>query len=176
MANCRYPAADKATRFALGLRDAQTESTRPIMILEHHLLDEAATQRLGTAIAPVLAAGDTLCLNGGLGAGKTALARAIIQARLGQGVEVPSPSYTLINVYDGDPAIWHADLYRLSHGEEVAELGLLDALAGNLVLIEWPGRLGDTLPPRRLEIALEFEGEGRSATLTPIGAGWEKLP
>lgn len=145
------------------------------MNLEHRLPDDDATRALGAALALRLRAGDTLCLSGGLGAGKTALARAIIQTRLGTAVDVPSPSYTLINVYDSDPAIWHADLYRLGDGEEVVELGLLDALGETLALIEWPDRLGDALPARRLDIAMDFEGQGRRATLRPVGSGWDAI-
>lgn len=130
------------------------------------LLDAEATARLGEALAALLRAGDTVLLDGHIGAGKTHLARAIIQARLariGRVEDVPSPTFTLVQVYeDADGEIWHADLYRLSSPAEVDELGLTDAFGAGLCLIEWPDRLGGHLPENPLHIALELEGDGRS--------------
>ncbi|MEM1277565.1 MAG: tRNA (adenosine(37)-N6)-threonylcarbamoyltransferase complex ATPase subunit type 1 TsaE [Pseudomonadota bacterium] len=131
---------------------------------------EAETRDFGQALAACLCAGDWVSLIGPLGAGKTALARSLIQARLGPATEVPSPSYTLVNVYAGIPEIWHADLYRLSDPEEAEELGLLDDLADRIVVAEWPERLGPSLPARRLELRLDFDGEqGRLARLSRLG-------
>lgn len=136
------------------------------------LVSEDATRRLGAALAPRLGAGDWVSLNGPLGAGKSTLARAVIRARLGAAVEVPSPTYTLVNVFAGDPDIWHADLYRLTDPAESEELGLLDDLAARIVLVEWADRLGGDAPARRLEIALDFAGrDHRIASLAPVG-GW----
>ncbi|MEL6475761.1 MAG: tRNA (adenosine(37)-N6)-threonylcarbamoyltransferase complex ATPase subunit type 1 TsaE [Pseudomonadota bacterium] len=142
------------------------------MTAKYSLPTEEETARLGATLAPRLGAGDCLCLSGPLGAGKTALARALIRARLGGAVEVPSPSYTLVNVYEGDVEIWHADLYRLSGPEEAEELGLFDAIEHSLVLIEWPERLGAELPARRLDVTLAISGAGRMARLSPVGQGW----
>ncbi|MEM0923632.1 MAG: tRNA (adenosine(37)-N6)-threonylcarbamoyltransferase complex ATPase subunit type 1 TsaE [Pseudomonadota bacterium] len=146
--------------------------TRPVLTANYMLATEAETGRLGRALAPDLVAGDCVCLFGPLGAGKTALARALIQARLGDTVEVPSPSYTLVNVYAAPVEIWHADLYRLTGPEEVDELGLLDALSHAILLIEWPDRLGEDLPERRLDIELSHLAQGRRATLSAQGQGW----
>ncbi len=138
------------------------------------LPDEAATDALGGRLAPVLAAGDVVALWGGLGAGKTALARAIIRARAGRAVTVPSPTFTLMQSYAlGDATLWHCDFFRLGVPEEAHELGLDEIFADAIALIEWPDRLGPLLPPDRLDVRLEFEGEGRAARLTG-GPDWSR--
>jgi tRNA threonylcarbamoyladenosine biosynthesis protein TsaE len=141
-----------------------------------HLADERQTARLGAALAPLLGPGDTVLLRGGLGTGKSALARAVIGAALGdREAEIPSPSYTLVNIYEtARGPIWHADLYRLSgEAEELEQLGLDDAIGVALVFVEWPERLGTALPERRLEIALSApQGGGRDAAITLHGTGW----
>jgi tRNA threonylcarbamoyladenosine biosynthesis protein TsaE len=129
---------------------------------------EADTAALGRWLAGALAPGDCLFLDGPVGAGKTHLARALIRSRLGRMEDVPSPTFTLVQVYE-DPAgveIWHADLYRLSHPDEVAELGLETAFTSAICLVEWPDRLGKAAPPDALTLRLAPEGEGRAATLT----------
>lgn len=138
------------------------------------LPDPGATAALGRWLAERLGAGDVLLLQGPIGAGKTHLARALIQHRLAADdrmEDVPSPTFTLVQVYDtAEGEIWHADLYRLSHPQEVVELGLDEAFATALCLIEWPDRLGSLTPPQALTLTLEAGGEGRRATLTgPAG-------
>lgn len=146
------------------------------------LPDQAATERLARAIAPHLVAGDTLLLQGDLGAGKSVFARALISTRLaevGRSEDIPSPTYTLVQTYDlaPGPQLWHADLYRLASSAETAELGLEEAFDTAITLIEWPDRLGPLLPARRLTLTLAFAGapDARAATLTPAGAGWDWL-
>jgi tRNA threonylcarbamoyladenosine biosynthesis protein TsaE len=133
------------------------------------LPDEAATDRLGRVLAGLVQAGDTILLSGPIGAGKTHLARALIRARRGATTEVPSPTFTLVQCYppaEGDAAaLWHADLYRLSHADEVAELGLEDAFDSAICLVEWPDRLGHAAPAQALRIALAAHGSGRVARL-----------
>ncbi len=133
-----------------------------------HLADEADTAALAQRLADRLGPGDTLLLSGPVGAGKSAFARALIRARLGDPVaEVPSPTFTLVQTYgEGPDALWHADLYRLSHPDEVAELGLLAALEEAICLVEWPDRLGSLAPPSALRLHLAPEGDGRSATFS----------
>ncbi len=129
------------------------------------LADEAATMALGRAIAPLCRAGDVIALQGDLGAGKTTLARALIQSLTTVDTEVPSPTYTLIQTYNSDSFdIWHIDAYRLEDPEEARELGLEETVDG-LAVIEWPDKLGGHLPARRLEVRLTSGDEGRIATL-----------
>jgi len=142
------------------------------------LPDLAATAALGRALARLLRPGDVVALHGDLGAGKTALARALIRALPGPAgaaeEEVPSPTFTLVQTYDREPAaVWHFDLYRLESAREVEELGLSEALAGGITLIEWPERLGGRLPAETLHVTLIFEadGEGRRAVLAG-GGDW----
>jgi len=145
------------------------------------LADEAATRALAARLAPRLAPGDTVLLGGGLGAGKTAFARALIRARLGDpSAEVPSPTFTLVQTYgEGDAAIWHADLYRLSRPHDVAELGLLDAMGAAICLIEWPDRLGPLAPQGALTLDLAPHGadapDSRVATFSGPPAWAQRL-
>ncbi|WP_430421891.1 tRNA (adenosine(37)-N6)-threonylcarbamoyltransferase complex ATPase subunit type 1 TsaE [Phenylobacterium sp.] len=139
-----------------------------------NLADEAATGRLGQAVAAQLRPGEAVCLTGPLGAGKSTLARALVRALTTPDEEVPSPTFTLVQFYEGPRlAVAHFDLYRLSDPDEAYEIGLDEALDAGAAVIEWPERLEGRLPPDRLdiEIALAQDG-GRTARLTPHGA-WE---
>lgn len=130
------------------------------------LPDEAATEALGATLAARLKPGDVVGLQGDLGAGKTTLARAIIRAAADDpDLIVPSPTFTLVEVYDTpNGPYWHFDLYRLENPEQVYELGWEEALAEGIVLLEWPERLGPLLP-RHLGVTLEVAGDGRRAIL-----------
>jgi tRNA threonylcarbamoyl adenosine modification protein YjeE len=118
------------------------------------LPNEQATLRFATDIATALEPGDLVTLSGDLGAGKTTFARALIRALAGDDtIEVPSPSFTLIQIYDLPRfALAHTDLYRLSGAAELAELGFDDLPEGAVVLMEWPDRAAGFLPPDRLDI------------------------
>ena len=131
------------------------------------LPDEAATDRLGAVLATRLRPRDVVALEGGLGAGKTTLARAILRAAAGDpGLVVPSPTFTLVEIYDTPRgAFWHFDLYRLEAPEQVFELGWEDARADGMALVEWAERLGPLLPRERLTVTLATEGDGRRATI-----------
>lgn len=142
------------------------------------LPDEAATDRLARALAPLLQAGDVIALAGELGAGKTRLARALIGALAGAAEEVPSPTFTLVQSYDTPRGtLWHFDLYRLTRPEEAYELGIEEAFADGIAVIEWPERLGRLLPADRLEIALGFGSEPmhRTARLVAHGRWRDRL-
>ena len=133
----------------------------------------AATEALGAAAGRALRAGEAICLWGPLGAGKTTLARGLIRALTTPDEEVPSPTFTLVQSYDGlQFPLAHFDLYRLSRPQEIFELGLDEALDQGAAIIEWPERLEGRLPPDRLDIVLAIEGDGRRARLEPHGA-WE---
>jgi tRNA threonylcarbamoyladenosine biosynthesis protein TsaE len=138
------------------------------------LPDLAAVSRLGTAIASQLRAGDIVALSGELGAGKTTLARAIIAA-LGHEGEVPSPSFSIIELYE-PPAVRlplvHADFYRLAAPAEAGEIGLDDYRDGAALIAEWPEHAGGfAAEPACLSILLENADDGRLAIVEP-GSDW----
>jgi tRNA threonylcarbamoyladenosine biosynthesis protein TsaE len=119
--------------------------------------DEAATGALARAIAALAQPCDVITLSGTLGAGKTSFARSFIAAS-GGGEEVPSPTFTLLQVYETPgAAIYHFDLYRLENAEDAFEVGIEDAFADGISLIEWPDRLGRYLPRERLDVTI-FQG------------------
>ncbi|MDB5494332.1 MAG: hypothetical protein JWP86_1669 [Phenylobacterium sp.] len=137
------------------------------------LRDEAATARLGAAIAAHLGPGEAVCLTGPLGAGKSTLARALIRALTTLTEEVPSPSFTLVQFYEGPRLkVAHFDLYRLSNPDEAYEIGLDEALDEGAAIIEWPERLSGRLPADRLDVEIGLLEAGRSVRLSPHGA-WE---
>ena len=134
------------------------------------LPDLAATEALAGRIAALLRPGDAVLLDGPLGAGKSALARALLRALLSDtALEVPSPSYTLVQLYDAPVGpVHHFDLWRLDGPAAVAELGWDDARDG-VVLVEWPDRLGALRPADALTVTLGLaDGDARRAVLT----GW----
>ena len=131
------------------------------------LPDEAATIALGEDLALALKAGDTIALSGDLGAGKSTFARAVIRAIADDPfLEVPSPTFTLVQSYDLRVPVSHFDLYRLGDPAEVEELGLDELSTHGICLIEWPEKAQAYLPRRAVTLTLEQEGEGRRATVT----------
>lgn len=139
------------------------------------------TAALARVLAPLLTAGDAILLHGPIGAGKTHFCRALIQERLamiGRSEDVPSPTFTLVQVYEvGNVEIWHADLYRLNHAQEVVELGMEEAFATAICLVEWPDRLGSLRPAGALDLRLEPDAAGRArrAQFHGDGAHWAKV-
>lgn len=134
------------------------------------LASEAATAALAAALAPCLRAGDALLLDGPLGAGKTSFARALIRRLAGPGTEVPSPTFNLVLTYNlpGGVTLWHFDLYRINDPREIDELGLEDALADGISLIEWPDRLGAEAPADALTLRLRPDAAGATARLAEL--------
>lgn len=134
------------------------------------LPDQAATEALATRLAALARPGDCLLLEGPLGAGKTTFARAFLRAAAGDtALQVPSPTFTLVQIYDTPIGeVFHYDLWRLDGPGALAELDWDDALNA-IVLVEWPDRLGPLRPTDALTLTLSpGEGEARHATLT----GW----
>ena len=134
--------------------------------------------KLGEKIALHLKVGDVICLNGQLGVGKSVLARSIIRAiAQDENLEVPSPSFTLVQDYEfGECRIMHMDAYRLSTSDELWELGLPDCFENQITLIEWPDRLGELTPKRRIDIDICDEGgDVRKIKLNYHGAWVWKL-
>lgn len=132
------------------------------------------------ALAEKLRPGQPLLLSGPVGAGKSFVARAIIQhlmASNGRIEDIPSPTFTLVQVYDlpvGD--VWHCDLYRLSDPQEIIELGLDEAMETEICLIEWPERMGELVPQNAWLLKLDYQSEGRVARFTaPVDLEWERL-
>ena len=145
-------------------------------IWQRDLADKSALAGLAADVAALAEPGDLVTLSGGLGAGKTALARALIQLLTGEpGIEVPSPAFTLMQIYEGlSFPILHADFYRIEKPLELVELGFDEACEGALVLVEWPERAGGFLDADRLDIALRLDQDHdpgyRAVTLTGIGS------
>jgi tRNA threonylcarbamoyl adenosine modification protein YjeE len=143
------------------------------MTVQFTLEDEAATANLANSFKDIVRAGDIIALYGDLGAGKTTFCKALIRSLLNDPThEVPSPTFTLVQTYDGPTfPIWHFDMYRLEDPSEVEELGFEETVDG-LALIEWPEKMGDALPPYRLDVRISFDTHNRKLTLTPHGDDW----
>ena len=144
------------------------------------LPDLEATRAFARVVAGLACPGDTIGLAGVLGAGKTTFARAFVNARAeaaGAGpVEVPSPTFTLVQPYDiGGTTVHHFDLYRVDSPEDTLELGVEDAFATGISLVEWPDRLGPLMPENALLVTL-LQGPGEDARKAEIdaGPGWRE--
>ena len=140
-----------------------------------NLPDAAATEAFGAALAPLLRAGDVVALFGGLGAGKTTLCRGILGG-LGFSGDVASPTFPIVQAYDPPDVrlrVWHVDLYRIEAPDEIAELGLDEALYDGALLIEWPERLPQ-LWPQTLGLTIADAGPAGRSLTARIPAAWER--
>ena len=157
----------------MSAHNINTPESPPLCI---HVPSELEMDRLGEMIAGALVSGDCLLLDGPMGAGKSHLARAILRTRLDDAdAEVPSPTYTLLNTYhDGVCEIHHGDFYRLTGGDEIAELGIDEAVNQGIVLLEWPDRWPSP-PQRHLRIEIPpLEPEGRKLLFLARG-DWTEM-
>lgn len=130
------------------------------------LPDEADTIRLGEDLALALKTGDVLALSGDLGAGKSTLARALLRALADNpDLEVPSPTFTLVQSYDLRIPVAHFDFYRLGDRSELDELGFDEAIRDGIAIVEWPDRMPDALPDSRIRVEIRHEGNGRQVEI-----------
>lgn len=138
-----------------------------------------ATTDFARSLANHLHPGDVILLSGGIGAGKTHFARSLIHALQDPPEDVPSPTFTLVQVYDTPKGeVWHSDLYRLSDPDECVELGLTDAFETAICLVEWPDKLDDLTPDNALSIHLDTvdaEEDHRQMSLTWSDPRWDKV-
>jgi N-acetylmuramate 1-kinase len=150
--------------------------------VEVALADEHATRRLAGNVATVLTPGDMVTLSGDLGSGKTTFARALIRhLAADERLEVPSPTFTLVQVYDlPGYAVVHADLYRVDEPDELTEIGFSDLARNAIVLVEWPDRAIGLVPPDRLDVEFVLDSDRgptyRTARITAHGAFAARLP
>lgn len=126
--------------------------------MNHISISEKETIDFACQIAMHVKKGDIIALYGTLGAGKTAFCRGFIQSICGADQEVPSPTFTLLQTYEGENfPIYHFDMYRLKTNEEAYELGIEDAFSDGVCLIEWPEKIGGLLPKKHIAITFEIQ-------------------
>ena len=145
--------------------------------MEFSLQDSAATEALGRLLGKHAASGDVFCLSGDLGAGKTLLSRGVAVALGAEAEDVNSPTFAIMNVYQGrELEIRHFDLYRLNRPEELEDIGFEEYAGGDgITLIEWAELFAEQLPEEYLQVELRHEGAGRRAVLKARGERYERL-
>lgn len=145
--------------------------------MEKFLADSSATEKLGLLLGRHLKDGDVLCLSGDLGAGKTLLSRGIATSLGVEPEAVTSPTFAIMNVYEGrELEVRHFDLYRLNRPEELEDIGFAEyAGGGGVTLIEWAELFSEQLPEEYLQVVLRHEGAGRRTVLEAHGQRYEQL-
>lgn len=138
--------------------------------------NEEQTKKLGVILGNLMQAGDIICLQGQLGAGKTTFAKALAQ---GMGIlaeDVTSPTFTIMNVYEGDKKLQHFDFYRIDDSEELEAIGFCEYINSNITsLVEWSDLFPQLLPEKRLEIKIRVAGAGREFMFCPFSKRYEEL-
>lgn len=138
---------------------------------------EEQTKQLAVELAKSLKPGDIICLYGDLGAGKTTFVKGVARHFIIEESKVVSPTYVLLNIYDGDPSVYHFDLYRLGDMNQINTLGYEEYFYGDgISFIEWPERLGESMPDEYLKINFEHCSDGaRAIEITAIGEKYQKI-
>ncbi|WP_339051767.1 tRNA (adenosine(37)-N6)-threonylcarbamoyltransferase complex ATPase subunit type 1 TsaE [Candidatus Lariskella endosymbiont of Epinotia ramella] len=132
---------------------------------------------LAKDIASRLSIGNILCLKGDLGAGKTTFAKMVINALEKGEIEVTSPTFNIVNVYNlsNSVALWHFDLYRLKEIGEVDQLGIEDAFSSGISIIEWPEIIENSLPKHTMFVSIDFAAEDGDVRLISVRFGSESI-
>ncbi|MGD9638836.1 MAG: tRNA (adenosine(37)-N6)-threonylcarbamoyltransferase complex ATPase subunit type 1 TsaE [Alphaproteobacteria bacterium] len=160
----------------------------PNLSVSFTITNQKMTEKLAKLVSTIARPQDIISLEGTLGVGKSVFARAFIKNLCGKKEKVPSPTFTLVQTYDYqdkrddiDKTIWHFDLYRIKTPEEVFELGIEDAFASGISLIEWSKNMGAYLPLKRLEIKISMADDGtphsnqkRIITITSLHNAWDE--
>lgn len=130
------------------------------------------TIKIARRVASQLRRRDILLLDGNLGAGKSFFARAVIRHLIGRDIDVPSPTFSLVQIYDlpNGESLWHFDLYRIKHKDEIWELGMEDAMNHAITLVEWPHHMGDYIPPHAMCLRITTASEEASPVYTEAEA------
>ena len=144
--------------------------------IEYGLVSESEVTSLAQNVGPMLEAGDTILLDGPVGAGKTTFARALIQNILLEPEDVPSPTFTLVQVYETKRGpLWHCDLYRLASTSEIEELGLYEAFEAAVCLVEWPNILGSEVCRSALRLSFGLADTKRTLKAQFSSPRWKDL-
>ena len=140
-----------------------------------YLKNEEETGEVGYRLGQLLNKGDVVCLIGDLGAGKTTITKSIAKA-LEVEDYITSPTFTIVNEYDGKYPLYHFDVYRISSSEDMYEIGFEEYLYGEgICIIEWANLIEDMLPDEYIKIELNYKEEGREMILTPHGKHYENI-
>ncbi len=145
--------------------------------MEIYLANSEATEKLGMLLGTLAESGDVFCFTGDLGAGKTLMSRGVAAGLGADTAEVNSPTFTIMNIYQGKKLeIRHFDLYRLNRPEELEDIGFEEYCGGDgVTLIEWAELFPEQLPEEYLQITLLHDDEGRKAILEPRGSRYEEI-
>lgn len=140
-----------------------------------YLKNEQETGEVGYRLGQLLNKGDVVCLIGDLGAGKTTITKSIAKA-LEVEDYITSPTFTIVNEYDGKYPLYHFDVYRISSSEDMHEIGFEEYLYGDgICIIEWANLIEDTLPDEYINIELNYKDEGREMIVTAYGEHYENM-
>lgn len=141
-----------------------------------YLKNSQATEKFGHLIGQLLRSGDVVCLTGDLGAGKTLLCKGLATARGVDAMTITSPTFTIMNIYDGDTNIRHFDFYRLQSEEELDDIGFDEYCGGSgITVIEWAEQFVERLPSEYLQISIRRDRAGRSAELVAKGQHYSEV-